>query len=75
MFGLYPPEQKFTITITIEQLSYNRKDGTDVWTTISTLEIGPHKRIAKSEDFFVSEKIFSPKTIERLKLMYFIDQS
>ena len=76
MFGLYPPEQKFTITITIEQLSYSRKDGADVWTTISSLEIGPHKRIAKSEDFFVSEKIFSPKkTIERLKLMYFIDQS
>ena len=56
VFGLYPPEQKFTITITIEQLEYSRKDGDDVWTTISSLEIGPHKRIAKSEDFFVNEK-------------------
>ena len=53
MFGLYPPEQRFTITITIEQLSYSRKDGEDVWTTVSTLEIGPHRRIAKSEDYIV----------------------
>lgn len=53
MFGLYPPEQKFTITITIEQLAYSRKDGDDVWSPVSTLEIGPHKRIVKSEDFSV----------------------
>ena len=53
VFGLYPPEQKFTITITIEQLAYSRNDGDDVWTALSTLEIGPHKRIAQSEDFFV----------------------
>ena len=53
MFGLYPPEQKFKITITIEQLAYSRKDGKDVWTAVSSLEIGPHQRIATSNDFDV----------------------
>ena len=57
MFGLYPPEQKFTITITIEQLAYSRKDDDDVWTPVSTLEIGPLKRIAKSEDFSVCDVV------------------
>lgn len=61
VFGLYPPEQKFTINVTIEQLAYSRKDGNDVWTTISSLEIGPHKRMAKSKDFFVNWNIFFPQ--------------
>ena len=54
MFGLYPPEQMFKITITIEQLAYSRSDGDDIWTTVSSFEIGPHKRVAKSKDFSVS---------------------
>ena len=71
VFGLYPPEQKFTITITIEQLAYSRKDGEDVWTILSSLEIGPHKRIAKSEDFFVSRnKYFPCERIIKILILY-----
>ena len=53
MFGLYPPDFKFTITITIQRLSYNRQDGEDVWEDVAALEIGPQRRKVTSNAYQV----------------------
>jgi len=51
VFGLYPPQLVFKITIEIEQQAYKTTDGSDVWEHVSTLEIGPNKRISRSQDY------------------------
>ena len=60
MFGFYPPQMQFKITINIEQLSYSKKDGSDVWESVSLLEVGPHKRIARSKDYGVGVSVHAP---------------
>ena len=54
VFGFYPPQLLFNITIDIEEVDFHTKGGEAVWKTVGTLEIGPHQRLAKSSDFQVS---------------------
>lgn len=57
VMSFYPPELQFTINVTIEQRQYLTKNGSGVWKEISTLAIGPHKRIASSDSHIVINNI------------------
>lgn len=50
VFGLYPPQLAFNITIDVKHLAYKTNDGEEVWETLSKFDIGPHKTTAKSDN-------------------------
>ena len=53
VFGLYPPQLIFDITVTIEQA--NGTNTSKVWTNIvEDLKIGPQRTIVKSQNYSVS---------------------
>lgn len=54
VFGLYPAQLVFTITITIEKVSYTRKNGEQVTEKLDTLVLSPFQRIKSSKDTSVS---------------------
>ena len=54
VFGLYPPQLQFTISVSIERLAYSLASEEEVWERISRLEIGPHKRTTTSPEYQVS---------------------
>ncbi len=59
MFGLYPPEMQFNISINIERLSYTRGSGDEIWDRVSTVSVGPYRRRAISSEFQVRMYAYS----------------
>ena len=54
VFGLYPPQLTFNITIEVKHLAYKTNDGEDVWEALSKFDIGPHRTTARSDNVQVS---------------------
>lgn len=53
VMGIRPPELQFTLSVVLERRAYLTENGS-VWETVSTLKIGPQKRIAVSDTHQVS---------------------
>ncbi|XP_065919343.1 hapless 2-like [Dysidea avara] len=51
VFELYPPQLLFNITITVKQKEFDRSNGSEVWSTLSTFHIGPNRRKVISNDY------------------------
>ena len=58
VFGLYPPQLIFNITVTIEKVSYSTVKGKTKYEKLDTIVIGPSKRIASSKDLGVRYKTY-----------------
>ena len=54
MFGLYPPQLQFTVSVVVQRLAYNKLNGEEVWEDVSRVEVGPQKRIASSSEYLAS---------------------
>ena len=57
VMGVYPPKFLFNITVILEREVYRRKGGDSVWEEATRLELGPTKKVARSENYHVSKKM------------------
>lgn len=68
--GIYPPEFQFTINITLEQREFLTQNGSGSWRTLSTLQIGPHQRIAVSDTHVVCSYSMQPVLCNNDEILY-----
>ena len=54
-YELKPPRLVFTIEVAIEQQEYTHDDK-PLWKRVSTIRLGPHRRVGKSSSFEVNEQ-------------------
>jgi len=55
VMGVYPPKFLFKITVILEREVYRKKDGDSVWEEATRLELGPTKKVVRSQDYHVSK--------------------